>query len=649
MEWNLYDKEKFLTPLCFSNGKSQADVVEEVLGKIKEGKKIIFIHGVCGTGKSAIALNLARELGKASIVVPGKNLQAQYKRDYEGNKFLLKDNKEKLKISIITGRKNHPCKFLEDNKEAIPRIKKEINSSLYDIFAGKKEEFEDSYGNDFSADNKELPCKIEIREGNWNKLKEYIRQNKNVDVRNFSKISDVKRLSVAPVCPYWSPVYPDKFDLKSLKDAKQRRYLGLGDTEYIQYKRKPGCPFYEQFNSYIDSDVIVFNSLKYKLETALNRKPKTEIEIIDECDEFLDSLSNQRSINIERLLSSLIQALGSGEGDEDKIEEVLELIKYLKKDEKILKAGTSGEILDLKFTALYDILKIFLKEDWLKDIDDESYLFDVLETAKMFKEFLNESYVTVTKKENIFSISIVTINLAKKLKEFVDKNNVLVLMSGTLHSKEVLLTIFGLEDFEIIEAETKDQGTIEIKRTGTEMDCKYSNFSDKTFSREDYLKALDESVGLAKRPTLVHVNAFLDIPSEDELKEYSLKNLISREKLREMQTEDNEGNLIKEFKEGKRDILFSTRDSRGVDFPGKECKSIVFTKYPNPNVSDPFWKILMKTKPGYYWAFYKDKARREFLQKIYRGLRFKTDHVELLSPDERVLYLVETEYKENFS
>ena len=88
---------------------------------------------------------------------------------------------------------------------------------------------------------------------------------------------------------------------------------------------------------------------------------------------------------------------------------------------------------------------------------------------------------------------------------------------------------------------------------------------------------------------------------------------------------------------GKIDVLFSTRAARGIDFPGKECCSIVFTKYPNPNVQDAFWRILMKTKPEFYWDFYKDKANRELWQKIYRGLRFKEDHIYLLSPDLRVL------------
>ena len=69
----------------------------------------------------------------------------------------------------------------------------------------------------------------------------------------------------------------------------------------------------------------------------------------------------------------------------------------------------------------------------------------------------------------------------------------------------------------------------------------------------------------------------------------------------------------------------------------RSCNSIIFTKYPNPNVQNAFWKILNKTKPEHYWNFYKDKARRELLQKIYRGLRFKGDRVQLWSPDIRVL------------
>ena len=150
---------------------------------------------------------------------------------------------------------------------------------------------------------------------------------------------------------------------------------------------------------------------------------------------------------------------------------------------------------------------------------------------------------------------------------------------------------------------------------------------------------------MAKKPVLVHVNAFSDLPDENEIKQYGLKNLVSRDSLRESQNEDKEGELISKFKNGKMDILFTTRCARGVDFPGEQCNSIVFTKFPNPNPDEAFWKILKQTKPTKYWSFYRDKAKRELLQKLFRGLRFKEDHVFVLSPDKRVLDFFEREIR----
>ncbi|MFH1787648.1 MAG: helicase C-terminal domain-containing protein [archaeon] len=640
MTWSLYSKEEFLKPLVFSNGKTQEDVVKEVLDSIEQGHKIIFIHGICGTGKSAIALNIARKLGKTSIIVPGKNLQSQYQNDYLEKKYLLKENGNKLKIDVITGRNNHKCKFLEDNQIEIPKIKKEVDSRLYDIFEGVKKKKNEK---DISADNYSLPCKIEIQEKNWNKIKEYLKKNKDIDIKNFTEIKDVKRVSIAGVCPYWCPVIPDKYELggESFVNSIKKKYKGLDNTDFIFYERKQGCKFYEQFNSFIESDVIVFNSLKYKLESALGRKPLTEVEIIDECDDFLDSFSNQREINIDRLQNSLIYFLGDSENAKI-VQELQEILKQIKRDEKIRNVINKKEILSLKETGIYDLIRIFVKEkDFIYDFDDESYVFDVEETAKMYGDFINETYLTLNKKEDNVIVNLVTTNLAKKFNEMVKKNKVVVLMSGTLHSENVLKNIFGLKEHKLIEAEVESQGRISVKRTGMERDCKYSNFSNGKIDRKYYLKSLSKCVEIAKKPVLVHVNAFLDLPSEEELKEFDLNNLISKEKLREMQKEDKTGILVKRFKSGQTNIFFSTRSGRGIDFPGEECNSIIFTKYPNPNVQDAFWKILHKTKPMHYWDFYKDKARRELWQKVYRGLRFKEDSVNVLSPDLRVLEVFE--------
>lgn len=640
MPWSLYDKDRYLEPLIFSNGKSQEDIVKEVVDEIKKGNRIIFVHGACGTGKSAIALNIAKQLGKTSIVVPGKNLQRQYRKDYAEKKYVLKDNKEKLKISIITGRNNHVCTYLKDNIGAIPLVKKEVNAKLHDIFAGRREEIENQIKEDNSADNKDLPCKIDIKEKNWSKIKKYLMKNNLVDGSKINEIKDVKRISVASICPYWSPVYKSEYDLngKIFKNAKKRKYMGLNNTEFTIYQRKSGCPFYEQFNSFIDAEVIVFNSMKYKLETVMNRKPLTEVEIIDECDEFLDSFSNQKTISLERMQSSLLQLARDTEEFDSEIREMFDIVRHLRNNPRIGESVNSGEIIPLKETGLYDLFRIFWKEPKsLKNIDDENYLFHVDETAKTFRGMSDETYVIARKRDNVLFFDIISVNLAKRLQELVGKNKVLVLMSGTIHSEKVLKEIFGIQNFSTLIAEDKWQGKIHVKRTGLEKNFKYSNFSSGENSREDYLRALDNCVEIATTPVLVHITAFIDMPLEKEIERYKLKNLISREKLREEQNNDKQGELIREFKMGKKNVLFSTRVSRGIDFPGSECRSIIFTKYPNPNVQDPFWKILNQTKPQHYWDFYKDKARRELIQKVYRGLRSKDDWVEVWSPDTRVL------------
>jgi len=636
--WSLYKNSEPLKPLIFSNGKTQEDVVNEALQLIKGGTKVIFIKGMCGTGKSAIALNIAKNLGKTSVVVPGKNLQSQYKRDYEKEKYLLKDNNEKLKISIITGRNNHECAFIKANESAIPQIRKEINSRLNDIFEFRKEEIEEKKKRDRSADNAEIPCKIEIKEKNFRKIKEYLKQNRHVNPANILDIKDVKRLPLASVCPYWSPVLPEVFEPRNLDHTKTRSYMGLGGMKFILYQRKPGCGFYEQFHSYIDSDVIVFNSLKYKLESALNRKPLTEAEIIDECDEFLDSFTNERHINLDRMQNSLIQFLGMKDSHHEIVEELSKVISYIKANRGVANAIDSKGVIPLKRTGVYDILRILNdSKEFANEIDEESYLFEVKETAKLFEDFLDETYAIFSRKENNLVVTVVTTNLSKKFQEMIKKNKIIILMSGTLHSETILKDIFGLEDFKIIDAETEQPGTVNVAKTGMEFDCKYDNFSKGKYTREDYLKALNECVKIAKKPALVHVSAFYDLPNDYELGHYDLDFLITRDELREKQKEDKSGKDIEHFKNGETEVLFTTRCARGVDFPGEQCNSIVFTKYPNPSPEEPFWKILRLTNPDQYWEFYRDKSKRELLQKVYRGLRFKEDHVFLLSPDVRVL------------
>lgn len=604
--WNLNEQGKAITPLIFSNGKTQADVVEEITSLVKSGTKVILLHGVCGSGKSAIALNVARTLGKASIVVPVKALQRQYEEDYMARKYLVKKNGQKMKIAMLTGRENHDSIYMPGVSCADPT----------------------------------LPENIKITEKNYGKLIEYYDENPLIQNKARPSWKDMKRLSVAPANPYWSPILPADIEFNQIKDAKKRRYKGADGRDFIFYHRKEGCSYYDQYLAYINSDVIIFNSAKYKSELGLGRKPYTDVDIIDEADEFLDSLFQQEELNLNRLSASLKNLLINTEQGEFARKKIIELIELEEKNKRLLGVDVNA-VTHISETKIKDIFRVFNSTPDLESeiiIDEMNYANRALDAALAFKDSMEEVYCTFSKDdENGILVRLVSTNLSGKFNEIMQKSNSIVLMSGTLHSEKVLKAIFGIKDFKIVEAETLNLGSIEVVRTGKEFDCKYANFSSKKHTRHDYLYALSKSVERVVLPALIHVHAYQDLPSEGEKSDLSLDNLMSSDKLIKLQSDDKTGLNVSLFKNGMSDVLFTTKCSRGVDFPGKMCNSIVFTKYPNPNISDTFWKILQKNHPDHFWEFYRDKAWREFLQRIFRAVRSREDHVFILSPDIRVI------------
>ncbi len=307
------------------------------------------------------------------------------------------------------------------------------------------------------------------------------------------------------------------------------------------------------------------------------------------------------------------------------------------KDKKADGSIPYGEIIQVKETKIFELLRSFLDSNFMGEVecDEENYCYHCDEVARTFEGFFEETYISFDREEKDIVVKLVTTNLEKRFKEILDKSRAIVMMSGTIHSEQVLKDVFGLKDFRVIEAEAKMPGTITRVKTGLEFNCNYSMMQlPKTRAR--FLKTFEKCVEEAKKPLLINVTAFNDLPTKSEVENSNLK-IMSKEEVTDMQIKDKTGKNVKDFKEGKMNVLYSTKCNRGVDFPGEICNSIILTRYPYPNVKSIFWKILKKTKPAYYDEFYRDKSRREFLQRIYRGLRSKDDHIFLLSPDIRVL------------
>jgi len=601
-----------LEPLEFTNGKTQEGVVQEILNAITAGNKIIFVHGVCGTGKSAIALNLAKNFKRTSIVVPIKSLQEQYEQDYSQKKFILKENKKPLTISVIKGRNNFRCTYA----------------------AGER------------ADEPSLPCVIEIRDKNTAELLRYIGENPATEVEDFSSASDIRRMNIAPACPYWAPIMPADINPKGLGEFEKIKFPTISGKDFALFQRKKGCPYYDQYKNYATSDVLIFNSTKYLIETALGRKPKTDIEIIDECDEFLDSFANERKISINRLVSALSNLAPGTKERKQATKDLIQKLNYYLFDKK-----SDVDCEKVQKNSFKEIIDLILENPNLAEDEEFNYYNTAVEIARSFDDILPDTYISIDRykkdeeQDNLFgarpskdeqvTVTLVSINLAERFKELLEANKVFVMMSGTLHSPEVLRDIFGLTEFKTIEAETKSPGEIKKVKTGIERNCSYASFQSGGITRKQYLKILDHCIGQAEKPVLVHVNAFSDLPNSTERSELHLENLMTQEELKE---EQKDANLeIELFHKKKKEILFTTKCSRGVDFAGDKCRSITMTRFPYPNISGLFWKILKKEQPQKFMEFYMDKARRELIQKVARGVRFKGDWVKLLSPDIRVL------------
>jgi len=623
MTWSLYERNDNgesifdlsgdeLKPLKFTNGKTQQDVVKEIKDAIDEGYKLVFIHGVCGSGKSAIALNLAKHFQKTSIVVPIKSLQEQYENDYTKQKYILKEKNKALNISIIKGRNNFRCPFSGGER----------------------------------ADDPNLPCTIEIRDKNTEQLLDFIQKNPLVNIEDFSSASDIRRMNIAPACPYWAPIMPSDINVKQLGEHKKIKYHAVCGKEYALFQRKRGCEYLDQCESYRTGDVLIFNATKYLIESSLGRKPLTDLEIIDECDDFLDSFANERRVSINRLVSSLSNLNSK---DPDRKQAIKKIINKLNDIQFETENDTECE--KLEETKFSEIIDLILENPNLAEDEEFNYYNNIVEIAKSFEKILKDTYVSIERlkkdqnqnplfksrhsdDEQIFA-TLVSINLAEKLKELVEQNKSFVMMSGTLHSVQVLKDIFGLENFKIIEAETELPGEIKKVRTGIEKNCSYANFKNGGINRKMYLKIMDLCLAKAQRPTLVHINAFSDLPTEAENNEYKFDNLITQERLHQLQQRAND--YIDDFRKGKEEILFTTKCSRGVDFAGNKCRSIIMSRFPYPNINGLFWKILKKEQPNKFMEFYIDKANRELIQKIARGIRYKGDWVNLLSPDIRVL------------
>jgi Rad3-related DNA helicase len=531
LELRFYDGSGPLPPRRYSTGKTQLDLIREILDAFKNSD-LVLLRGMVGSGKSIVGIRTILEFGKGVVSVPTKVLSDQYARAYERDKYFLKEDGSKAKIGILKGRRNFVCPYARRR------------------------------GHETTCADKSLPCR-----------------------RPLDRESGEHRIDALREDPFWGFIFPAEV-ADRIRDVKKYPYEGITGKWTLCERGK--CPYWEQFGAYHDSDVIVMNSMKWAAEVAIGRLPRVPMVVVDEADDWLDSLALKVSVTDKR-----IDVLGGKIQDEESLEEL----------SGIWEGTLSGE---------RDPLELAIYLTTLMEETDETSTDFFWKLKSVLEEW---AHVECEVREN--TVLYLVPDPQPVLQKFFRKlGGKWLLMSATVQSQEVLREVFGIEPV-LVEGETRFPGKLIQRRLGREKAVNYKRWSDGNF-RLGYWDFLSEIMRMAKRPSFLPVHAFKYLPPE-------LADKIASEKT----------DVIEE--EG---VMITTKMDRGADLKG--MGSVIITKFPFPEREDPLLRGMEKRLgKRAFWRYYRDIAERCFVQQIGRVLRSDADVVEFWSPDEichRMLY-----------
>lgn len=724
-EWSAYmevdgaDKQILLSPLRWKGG-DQVSNLESMIKffqdhDIDEKTKILIYKSYCGSGKSLTLLHVPKEMdGRAIFVTPFKNLQRQYYTDYfKGNKFVTKKDGTRLKVSVFLGRNNFPCRWLEeqyDYQQKIIDANKKFDQSM-----PIDDNILKSYQIDNSAANRYLPCTKMLRSSGAGRRE--------------------PRYAVASACRYWIPPpmpkniickwaettdgsieesYDMDYDsgineqqtkesMKTIDESpsqldKIKAKINCSNIEYYDSvgqdqmgvfirdeKDKNGkpcadvCPYYKQFYSYVESDVIVFNSAKWNLETLMGRKPKVKVEIIDEGDYWLDS----QATTIELTRSTIDKIFpGSNKMKQIKKDTLANFdVSFKKIKSSIDKSKATGiSIINTKdYKELFYAINVFLDEYKKQNEDDDNIdqkLLDIA-TVRQYADVASLSYVE-GKREDTKIIKVYIPYPDKMLQVlFNSSSKNIVLTSGTMHSSFVLSNLFGINAdnyaVDILNGRKEHPGKLTCIRPPKDgvfnmVKVSYTTWQSPEF-REYYFKVLNYMLdqlkmgidkktgkpgeakiivltpakkyaeGILKRPDVFVDFAKVRNNQEDDdikvaintnLSDYVDNTLADIRKIKSTDIE-LDGDVLRTDKQ----IIVSTRMIRGTDLKDDKCRAIVMAKWPVGDISDGYLQAIKKRfGDKTFWEIVRDKAAREAVQYVSRGLRHDFDWTIFATPDD---------------
>lgn len=429
------------------------------------------------------------------------------------------------------------------------------------------------------------------------------------------------------------------------------------------------CPYYKQFYSYIESDVIVFNSAKWKLETMMERKPKVNVEIIDEGDYWIDS----QATTVELMRSTIDKVFPTGNKMKHlKMSTLSEFDMYFRKIKADIEKSKQSDIgiVDTKdYKELFYMIETFLEEYQKQTEDDdtvEQKLIDI-DIVRKYADVASLSYMEGRREETrIIKVYVpYPDKLLKDIFNLSSKN--IILTSGTMHSTFVLSSLFGINNdnyiIDILNGRREHPGKLKCIRPPkynplNMVKVTYTSWQSPQF-REYYTRVLNYildqlKMGIDKHtgkpgeakiilltPAKKYVEGILKRPDvfvdfaktrsqyEDDIKpsvdtnlsDYVDNTLADIRKIKSTDIELN-GDVLRTDKQ----IIVSTRMIRGTDLKDNKCRAIVMAKWPVGDISDGYLQAIKKRfGEKVFWEIVRDRAAREAVQYVSRGLRHEAD------------------------
>lgn len=723
IKWALYTEMQgasspiLLNPLSWKNG-DQIDSLKKILEFFKKfdniadpKTKILIYKSFPGSGKSATLLHAIEDMGKGIIVVPFKNLQRQYFDDYftGKNKFVLKKNGKRLSVAVMLGRNNFKCKWLEEQYDYQQRLIEESKKpENYGIIIPIDTNIINIYKTDPTCANRFLPCS-----------------------RPLTLIGSRKepRWMVASSCPYWIPTPTakstiDKWRGKFVDERKMNAGFmedeseGINKSEIvkdkdattqldyiqdrikchnIQYYNSVGwdevgifirdevdqngkkcpdvCPYYKQFYAYTQADCIVMNDAKWEIETMIGRKPKVNIEVVDEGDYWLDNRS--MSLEFSRFMIDRMMPVTNRMQEMKRNTLFLfdtafqNIKKKLAEPTKDMKEKGVNIISSKDYRELFiHIMNMIL--EYKKSVEEDDSILQKMIDLSIVLRYIDKASISIEegKKDDIKIIKVFIPYPDNILKELFKKSSGnIIITSGTMHSNFVLSNLFGINNdnyiIDFIEGRKENPGKLKCIKPKQFLRVNYTNWQNPMFRSAyngllnyilDNLKIkIDQITGKpgegrilvltpAKKYTEGIVNrpdVFVDFAkskNDDSIKpsiNTTLTDFMEKsiEDVRKIKPTDIEidGDVLRTNQQ----IIVSTRMIRGADLKDDLCRAVVMTKWPMGDISAGYNQAL-KVRFGdkIFWSIMRDKAERESIQYVSRGLRHDWDWTFFSTPDE---------------